>query len=131
MNSGDLKAARIKFALEMLAAGEKKKQSLRMPSPSREHVMAFNKNNLILSRHRRCQSAVGPGELIEGHEDYSLRELGVAHDLIMAEKKDFSATGSMCGPGEGAVSKVSWAREDRRWAPIGLPRASWVRAAPI
>ena len=131
MNSCDLKAARIKFTLEMLAAGEKKKQSLRMPSSSREHVVAFNKNNLILSRHRCCQSAVGPGELIEGHKDYSLRELGVAHDSIIAEKKDFSATGSMCGSGESAASKVSWAREDKRWAPTGLPRASWVRAAPI
>ena len=131
MNSCDLKAVRIKFTLEMLAAGEEKKQSLRMPSSSREHVMAFNKNNLILSGQRCGQSAMGLRELIEGHDDYSFQKLGAAHGLIIAEKKDFSATGSMCGSGEGAASKVSWAREDKRWAPTGLPRASWVRAAPI
>jgi hypothetical protein len=45
-----------------------------------EHVETFNKDNLILSRHRCCQSAVGPGDLIEGHERAQLQR-SVAKEL--------------------------------------------------
>jgi hypothetical protein len=115
----------------MLGAGEKKKQSLRMPGSSGEHVVAFNKNNLIMPRNCCCQGAVRPRKLIKSYNDYSLRDIRTAHPSIIVEKKVFSATGSMLGIRKVAASKVSCAREDKRWAPISLPRAWWVWAAPI